>query len=96
MADYTPKQERNGATGSVATGNTAQPGPIPDLSGMKIASETAGLGRTDATQDIFQSPAGAGPSPASTVEAAERQIGAQGNIWEWDSGLAVDEMSGEA
>ena len=96
MADYTPKQERNGATGAVATGNTAQTGPIPDVGGMKIAAEAAGLGRTDATQDIFMSAAGSGPSPASTIEAAERQIGSQGNIWEWDAGLAVDEMTGES
>ena len=93
---YTDKQVRNGATGSGGEQNSAQPGPMPDLSGMKIASETAAIGRTNQAQDIFQSPAGSGPSPASTVEAAERQIGAAGNMWEWDSGLQVDELSGEA
>ena len=92
----TDKQARNGVPGPSDTHNTAQPGPMPDVSGPKIAAETEAIGRTSQGQDIFNSPAGSGPSSASTIQDAERQIGAAGNMWEWDSGLAIDELSGEA
>ena len=90
----TGKQERNGITVPGGTQNSGQTGPIPDVAGVKPQSEVAALERTNQTQGIFESPQGSGPSPASTIDGAERQIGAGGNMWEWDAGLAIKEAAG--
>jgi hypothetical protein len=88
---YTDKQVRNGATGAVGDNTSvAQPGPMPTA---EIAAEitqavSVAESRDREAVDLLASPAGSG--------VAGHQIGGAGSMWEWDSGLAVNEVAGES
>lgn len=88
--DFTGKQERNGATGSTDAHNTAVPGP--DASGEIAAligqAQSVAVSRLEETIAEFAAPAGSG--------VAGHSVGANGDMFSWDSGLAVSEPSGEA
>jgi len=86
---FTAKQERNGATGSAGEQQSAQTGPIPNV--PIGAAEAAGNDRWNEGAGLLATPQGSGPSPGGT-----RVVGAGGNIWEWDAGLAIGELPGEA
>jgi len=92
---YTDKQIRNGATGDGGERST-QPGPMPDIAPLIPQAVNAAEGRGQDAAVMLSSPQGSGPSSSSYPTAPERVVGANGNIWEWDSGLAVSEMPGEA
>jgi hypothetical protein len=95
---YTDKQLRNGATGDSATQDTAQ--PSVDVTGLVSAeigaAQTAAAERGRETAAMLSSPQGSGPAADSTVGAPGRQVGAGGSIYEWDSGLPINELAGEA
>ena len=86
---YTDKQLRNGATGDSATQDTARPSVdlTATISGLQSQAEAAGNDRWNEGRGLIESPAGAGGG---------REVGAGGSMWEWDAGLAINEMSGEA
>jgi len=93
---YTDKQERNGATGEVATQNTAVTGPMPDVEPLVRQAQDVGMGRANDALDFFSSAAGAGPAPSSNVADSDRIVGNPGgSVWDWDAGLAISEMPGE-
>jgi len=84
---FIEKQSRNGSDVGVGTHNSAQPGPdiTGDVSGLMSQSEAAANDRKTAGATLV-----AGNSvPASGLMAG-------GDMWEWDSGLAVGEQPGEA
>jgi hypothetical protein len=85
---FTDKQERNGATGSGGEQDSAQPGPMPNVSPLIGQAEAVANDRWNQGRDLLQSPQGSGTTG--------HQVGAAGNMWEWDSGLAISELSGEA
>ena len=87
---YTDKQVRNGATGSGGEQNSAQPGPnwAGDISAAQGTAEAAADARKQETAGFITSPQGSG--------VGGHQMGGGGSMWEWDSGLAVNEASGEA
>jgi hypothetical protein len=85
----TPKQDRNGGPGPEGDRVT---GPSNDMtneirSTMK-AAQNAGIRRADEGRRLFDSPAGSG------VDGHE--VGGGGNMYEWDSSLAVREQTGES
>jgi len=85
----TPKQERNGITGAAGGGgNVARPGPdaTGEILALKGQSEAAADRRKQDTQGFIESPAGSG--------AAGLQIGGGGDMFVWDSGLAVSDVEG--
>ena len=88
----TPKQDRNGVPGPGATGGyVAMPGPdaTAEIKSVQRTAEAAGNARKVETyNELLNTPAGSG--------AAGHTLGAGGNMYEWDSGLAVNEASGEA
>lgn len=77
---YTDKQLRNGATGDSATQDTAQ--PSVDLT----ATISAGLGQSVA----------AGNSNMTEGHALASELEGHMVSYEWDSGLAIGELQGEA
>ena len=93
---YTEKQQRNGATGDGGERGFGGPSSVPDVGGLQSQAEGAGNSRFDEGRGVFQSPQGSGPSSSSGPENAGRQIGGYSSMFEWDSGLAVDEQPGEA
>ena len=78
--DFTPKQERNGATGD-SSERTTGPGPMPDIP-MEEAT-AAGMAHYQAAKQLFDSPAGSGVG------------GHHMATFEWESG-SISEMEGEA
>ena len=76
---YTDKQQRNGATGSVATQNTAVPGP--DATGVIAAAKAQA--EAAATSHGVDGHAMAGELAGHAVS------------FEWDAGLAVNDVEGE-
>ena len=88
----TPKQDRNGVPGPGATGgNVAQPGA--DVTGeirsvMRVAEAAANARKVETHDELLATPQGSG--------VAGHTVGAAGNMYEWDSGLAVNEPAGEA
>ena len=88
----TPKQDRNGVPGPGATGgNVSMPGPdsTAEIGSVKRAAEAAGNARKVETyNELLNTPQGSG--------TAGHTLGAGGNMYEWDSGLAVNEPAGEA
>lgn len=92
---YTDKQVRNGATGDSATDNTAQTGPMPDVAPLIQQAQDAAGGRGADGHGLMSAPQGSGPAASSGIADSDRVLGAGGNIWEWDSGLAISEMPGE-
>jgi len=89
--DYTGKQIRNGATGTVSDNPSyAQPGPDAsgDITAAKSTAESAADARKQETAGFITSPQGSG--------VGGHQMGGGGSMWEWDSGLAVNEVSGES
>ena len=80
MAYYTDKQERNGATGSTATQDTAQ--PSVDLTAM-ISS---GL----------DSAVTAGNANMTEGHVLQGTLYGHTVSYDWDDGLAINEMPGEA
>jgi hypothetical protein len=88
---YTDKQIRNGATGSGGEQQSAQSGPMPNVAPLQSQAESAGEDRWNEGAGLLATPQGSGPSPGGT-----RVVGSGGNIWEWDAGLAISEMPGEA
>jgi hypothetical protein len=95
---YTDKQLRNGATGDSATQDTAQPSvDVTALVSSEIsAAQAAAAERGRETAAMLSSPQGSGPSADSTVGAPARQVGSGGSMYEWDSGLAINELAGES
>jgi hypothetical protein len=91
---YTPKQERNGATGSGGEQQSAQPGPYGDVASVMAQAQAAGDGRKGEAAGLFSSSEGSGPSPSSDPFAPERQIGGAGAMYEWDAGLAINDYEG--
>ncbi len=81
----TGKQERNGITADAGE-RAPQTGPMPNI--PIGAAESAGNDRWNEGRDLMVSPQGSG--------TGGHQVGAGGNMWEWDSALAVSEMPGEA
>jgi hypothetical protein len=84
---YTDKQVRNGATGDAGE-RSSQTGPVPNVSPVMGQAESAGNDRWNEGRGLLESPQGSG--------TGGHQVGSGGSMWEWDSGLAVDELSGEA
>jgi len=87
----TPKQERNGIPEMGASRNTAQPSQSieRDVRGLMRESQTAADERKDeAHNEIFVTPQGNTP--------VGREVGAYGDMFEWDAGLAISEPEGEA
>lgn len=85
----TPKQDRNGVPGPGATGgNVAMPGPdaTKEIAGVMRQAEAAANTRKEQTAGFIESPAGAGVSG--------HQIGGGGSMFEWDSGLAINDVEG--
>jgi hypothetical protein len=85
---FTGKQERNGTDVGVGSENTAQPGPdfAGAMSAAQAKAESAATEWKSAGEAIFLG----GPA------AAAGNFTAGGDMWEWDSGLAVAEQPGEA
>jgi hypothetical protein len=89
---FTSKQERNGTDMGVETHNSAIPGPDWEatISSMKGRAEAAGAYRmNEGVNATFMSPFGAGTSGGEYMNPG-------GSMWQWDAGLAVPEMPGEA
>lgn len=84
---FTDKQARNGADVGVAAHSTATPGPdyTASVSAAQSKAETAATEWENAGEAIFAG----GPA------AAAGNFTAGGNIWDWDSGIAVAEQPGE-
>lgn len=89
---FTPKQERNGTDMSAgempstsrATDDAAQ------IAGLQSRAEAVGAYRfgQQAHNDIWVTPFGTGVSGGEYANPG-------GSMWQWDAGLAVDEMPGE-
>jgi hypothetical protein len=90
ISNPTPKQVRNGAdTGAPGSGATMnQPGPdvTRQVVSAKRQAESAADRRKDEAAGLIQSPQGTGVSG--------HQIGANGDMFVWDSGLAVNDVEG--
>ena len=88
----TPKQDRNGVPGPGATGgNVSMPGPdsTGEIRSVMRQAEAAGNSRAaEAHSELLATPQGSG--------TGGHTLGAAGNMYEWDSGLAVNEPAGEA
>jgi hypothetical protein len=88
----TPKQDRNGVPGPMTTSpHTAQPGPdatkkIQSL--MRQAENYGNARKNEAHSELLNTPQGSGVNG--------HEIGGGGNMYEWDSNLAVSEVPGEA
>jgi hypothetical protein len=91
----TDKQARNGVPGPDAT-RDPQTGPVPDVAPLIGQAEAAALPRGEDGHTLMGSSQGSGPAGSSAVATPDRVLGDNGSIWEWDSGLAIDELSGEA
>jgi hypothetical protein len=91
----TGKQERNGIPPMVA-GQDPQRGPVPDVAPLVSQAEAAAVPRIEDGRGLMGSSQGSGPAASSDVATPDRVLGDNGNIWEWDSGLAISELSGEA
>jgi hypothetical protein len=94
---FTAKQERNGADMGGGGQNTAQPSvSLPgDIAALKAQAEAAaasvmgdvGPGQnTGEARGLLESPQGSG------VDGHE--IGSHGAMWEWDAGLAINDIEG--
>jgi hypothetical protein len=85
---FTDKQVRNGADQGGGGQNTAIPGPdsTPDIAGLIPVSVSAAMTRLEEGHAMIESPQGSG------VDG--HQVGAGGSMWEWDSGLAVNDVEG--
>jgi len=85
----TQRHIHNGGGGSVSAGY-AQPGPdaTGDISAAKATAEAAADTRKQETAGFIQSPQGSG--------IGGHEMGAGGSMWEWDSGLAINELPGES
>lgn len=90
VSNPTPKQQRNGAdTGAAGSGaTTAQPGPdaTKQITSTKRQAENAANARKSEAAGLIQSPQGSGVSG--------HQIGGAGSMFEWDSGLAINDVEG--
>jgi hypothetical protein len=87
----TPKQERNGVATTMSEGhNTAVPSAdlTSEVAARMGAAEAEAGGRLGETPGEFFTPAGSG--------VTGHTVGAEGDMWAWDSGLAVGEQRGEA
>lgn len=93
----TDKQARNGVPGPEGSRG---PESSVDVSGvvssMKGQAESAADDRVSEAAQFLSSGQGSGPGPSSSPTSPDRQLGAAGDMWEWDSGLAVSEQRGEA
>ena len=87
---FTGKQARNGADVGGGYQNSAQPGPSSeaDIASGARQAKSAAIGWENQARDEFFNTA-QGNTPVG------RQIALDGALFEWDSGLAVDEQSGE-
>jgi len=83
---YTAKQLRNGATGDGGEQQSAQVGPGADVAGLMSTAEAAADARKRETAGFMQSPQGSG--------VGGHELGAGGDIWQWDSGLAINDVEG--
>lgn len=87
---FTSKQDRNGADIAVPTANSAMPGPDATglIRGLQAQSERVGNARSGQTLGaIFVTPFG--------PDSSGLNFGGGGDMWDWDSGIAVAEQPGE-
>jgi hypothetical protein len=68
----------------------ARPGPdaTGDIRAAKSLAESAANARKNEAAGFIQSPQGSG--------VTGHEVGGGGAMWEWDAGLAINEVSGEA
>jgi hypothetical protein len=83
-----PRQERIGNTPVAGEQNSAQPGPdaTREIGSLKRQAEGAAERRKDEAAGLIRSPQGSG--------VAGHQIGGAGSMFEWDSGLAINDVEG--
>jgi hypothetical protein len=83
MADSV-KQQRNGNTGRAGEQNTAQPGPdaTSQVASVKRQAEAAAIRRKSETAGMIDTAQGSGVNG--------HQLGANGDMYDWKSGLAVN------
>ncbi len=87
----TDKQDRNGVPGPMATENTAQPGPDATKQIQSVMRQAMNYGearKNETNREILDTPQGSG--------VGGHQLGGGADMYDWDSNLAVDELSGEA
>jgi len=86
--NLTPKQVRNGITSEAGEQNSPQPGPdaTREITGVKRQAENAANQRKSEAQGLLESPQGSG--------VAGHQVGGSGDMWSWDSGLAINDVEG--
>lgn len=85
----TPKQDRNGVPGPASTGgNVAQPGPdaTGEIARVMKQAQNAADARKQQTAGFIETSAGAG------VDG--HRIGAAATSYQWDDGLAVNDVEG--
>jgi hypothetical protein len=87
-ANLTPKQQRNGITSEAGEQNSAQPGPdvTKQVASVKRQAEAAADRRKREASGLLNSPQGSG--------VAGHQVGANGDMFVWDSGLAITDVEG--
>jgi hypothetical protein len=87
-ANLTPKQVRNGITSEAGEQNSAQPGPdvTRQVASTMRQSEAAANRRKNEPAGLIQSPKGSG--------VAGHRIGGGGDMFVWDSGLAINDVEG--
>jgi hypothetical protein len=69
---------------------------MPDVAPLIGQAEGAGNDRLNEGLGLLSSPQGSGPGASSDpVAGVDRILGAGGNFWDWDSGLAVGELPNE-
>jgi len=81
---FTGKQVRNGADIGGADSNNPMPGPMPTV--PLSESQSAADVRMSEAHAFMTSPAGAG--------TAGHEIGGYGAMFEWDAGLAINDVEG--
>jgi hypothetical protein len=83
-----PRQERIGNMPVAGEQNSAQPGPdsTRQVASVKRQAEAAANQRKDEARGLISSPQGSG--------VAGHQIGGAGDMFMWDSGLAINDVEG--
>lgn len=91
----TPKQDRNGVPGPVETRNTAQPGlsAEADIRSAMATAQAAADARKRQAHEFMASPAGSGPT-GSNVLPGRVIANPGGTVWQWDAGLAINDVEG--
>lgn len=90
MTDFTGKQQRNQADlgdGTRETGPTDWVGPVTSMAGEAKSVGAYRYG-DQAYNTMFVTPFGTGVSGGEYMNPG-------GSMWDWDTGLAIDEMPGE-